>query len=151
MAMSFDANINDPDLIEAIEYCQVAPGLRKIKEFLDRSNLSADLKAMLYDLAGFTIKVGEVVVAIGRRILSVAMWVVENIPHITLGIAAAVAISTLAGAVPLIGTVLSPIVLKLVLLLGVTAGAIEDIRMHAAKDAMDDFTNRVRAFSTVRV
>lgn len=150
MAMSFEANINDPDLIEAIEYCQVAPGLRKIKEFLDRSNLSADLKAMLYDLAGFTIKVGEVVVAIGRRILSVAMWVVENIPHITLGIAAAVAASTVVGALP-VPAVLSAIVLKLMLLLGVTAGAIEDIRMHAAKDAMDDFTNRVRAFSTVRV
>lgn len=137
-------------LEEAIELCQTGPSLRKIKAYLDSTSLSADLKALLYDLAGFTIKVGEAVVAIGRRIISMAMWLVENVPNTLLGVAVALALTTLIGAVPLVGGTLSLLLSKLLLLIGVTAGAIEDIRQHAMKQTMDRFAAQFSVFNTVR-
>ncbi|WP_353429040.1 hypothetical protein [Paracoccus denitrificans] len=136
---------------EAIEFCQSGPTLRKIKAYLDSTSLSADLKALLYDLAGFTVKVGEAVVAIGRRIIDMAMWLVQNVPNTLLGVAVALALTTLIGAIPWIGPGLALLFNKLLLLIGVTAGAIEDIRQHAAKQAMDRFAEQFAVFSAVQV
>lgn len=121
---------------EALERIRTSPSSRKVKDFIDRSNLSADMKALLYDIAKFTIKVGEVVVAIGRRIFDIAMSLIKKFPYMTLGIIVAVALSTLLGiaAWPLIGGFLS----KLLLLLGIAQGAIMDIRQGALKQAMDE-------------
>lgn len=150
MPLPFE-NTEPPRTIEeAIEFCQSGPTLRKIKAYLDSTSLSADLKALLYDLAGFTIKIGEAVVAIGRRIISMAMWLVENIPNTLLGVAVALAITTLIGAVPIVGGALTLVLGKLLLLIGVTAGAIQDIRQHAIKDTMDRFAEQFAVFNTAR-
>ena len=151
MSLPF-GNTEPPRTVEeAIEFCQSGPTLRKIKAYLDSTSLSADLKALLYDLAGFTVKIGEAVVAIGRRILGMAMWLVDNMPNTLLGVAVALALTTLIGAIPWIGPGLALLFNKLLLLIGVTAGAIEDIRQHAAKQAMDRFAEQFAVFSTVQV
>jgi hypothetical protein len=41
---------------EALERVRTSPPLRKVKDFIDRTDLSADMKALLYDIAKFTIK-----------------------------------------------------------------------------------------------
>lgn len=134
------------NLDEALEFFQTAPPLRKIKDFLNRSTLSADIKALLYDLAQFTVKVGEVVVAIGRRMVSIAMWLARTIPGTALGVAVALTLTAVIGGVPLIGGFLALALQKLLLLIGMTAGAIQDIRNHAMKDSMDRV---VRQFSAL--
>ena len=121
---------------EALERVRTSPPLRKAKDFIDRTNLSADMKALLYDIAKFTIKVGEVVVAIGRRVLDIAKRLIKKFPNMTLGVVVAVALTTLLGiaAWPLIGGLLS----KLLVLLGLAAGAVMDIRQGALKHEMDE-------------
>ncbi|REF72482.1 hypothetical protein [Paracoccus versutus] len=151
MQSSLDSSEPPRTIEEAIELCQSSPTLRKIKAYLDSTNLSADLKALLYDVAGFTIKIGEAVVAIGRRIFGMAMWLVDNMPNTLLGVAVALAVTTLVGAIPMVGAGLALLLNKLLLLIGVTAGAIEDIRQHAMKDAMDRFAAQFAVFSTVQV
>ncbi|MDF3903391.1 hypothetical protein [Paracoccus sp. AS002] len=137
-------------LDDAIAFCQTAPPVRKLKDFLDRTALSADLKALLYDLAQFTIKVGEVVVAIGRRMVSIALWLAQTIPNTALGVAVALTLTAVIGAIPFgVGTVLTLILNKLLLLIGLTAGAIEDIRQHAMKEAMDRVARQFASFGTV--
>ncbi|SPJ28244.1 hypothetical protein [Falsiruegeria mediterranea] len=128
-------------LEEALERIQTAPPLRKVKAFLDQTDLSADLKALLYDVAKITVKVGEVIVAVGRRVLQIAMTLVHKFPHSTLGLIVATILSTIlsvitAGAGP---TVLGIVVAfqKLMYLLGIGAGVVEDIRQNAMKEAMD--------------
>lgn len=135
---------------EAIAFCQSGPTLRKIKAYLDSTSLSADLKALLYDLAGFTVKIGEAVVAIGRRIVGMAMWLVEKMPNTLLGVAVALAMTTVIGAVPLFGGMLAVLFSKLLLLIGVTAGAVEDIRQNSMKETMDRFAMQFAAFNTIR-
>lgn len=122
---------------EAILRIQEAPSLSSIKSLLDSFALSADMKALLYDIARVTVKVANTVIAVGRRVLSIAIDLFKRFPNTTLGVIVALTISTLLGAVPVIGLVLSAVFTKLLVLLGITAGAIEDIRQHAFKEAMD--------------
>ena len=120
---------------EALERIRTSPPLRKVKEFIDRTNLSADMKALLYDIAQTSIKVGEAVVAIGRRVLDIAMGLINRFPNMTLGLLVAVVLATVLGVAsfPIIGGLLS----KLLVLLGITQGAIQDIREGAMKATMD--------------
>lgn len=130
---------------EALERIRTSPPLRKVKEFIDRTDLSADMKALLYDIAKITIKVGEAVVAIGRRILDIAMGLINRFPNMTIGLIVSVVFVTLLG----IGSwiVVGPFLAKLLVLLGITQGAVEDIRQGALKVAMDRVESEFYPFS----
>lgn len=133
---------------EALERIRTSPPLRKVKAFLDRTDLSADIKALLYDIAKITIKVGQVVVAVGRRVLQIAMTLIEKFPNTTLGVIVAVLLTTVVANVlswaPLFALVLN----KLIFLLGLTAGAIEDIRQNAMREAMDRVATQFAPFNS---
>jgi len=130
---------------EALQLVQATPSLRKIKSYLDNSDLSADLKALLYDVAKVTVKIGEAVVAIGRRIFEIASALVAKFPNLTIGTLVGLVIATviggtlgsitIAGAAPFAG--LAAILSKLVVLLAVGKGFIDDLRDNAAKTEMD--------------
>ena len=126
---------------EALQLVQGSPSLRKIKSFLDNSDLSADLKALLYDVAKVSVKIGEAVVAIGRRIFEIASVLGSKFPNLTIGIlvglTVAAVISSTLGTVPVIGVGLAAILSKLVVLLGVGKGFIDDLRNNAARTEMD--------------
>ena len=127
-----------------------------MKAFLDRSDLSADMKAILYDIAKITIRVGEVVVALGRRIVQIAMTLIDKFPHTTLGLIVAVVIATVIST--LVAGTSAPWLLglaaalqKLVYLLGIGAGVIEDLRQNAMKDAMDRVTEQFQPLNSAIV
>jgi hypothetical protein len=130
---------------EALQLVQTTPSLRKIKSFLDNSNLSADMKALLYDVAKVTVKIGATVIAIGRRIFEIASALVSKFPNLTIGtliglvvatvIGSTLGALTIGGVAPFAG--LAAILSKLVVLLGVGKGFIDDLRNNAAKVEMD--------------
>ncbi len=132
-------------LEEAMEEINSAPTLRKIKSYLDKSDMSADTKALLYDVAKFSIKIGETVIAIGRKIFDLASSLVAKFPNLTMWTLVALVVSvvltstlgaiTIAGSAPFAG--LAAILGKLLVLLGVSRGFIEDLRNNAAKTEMD--------------
>lgn len=132
---------------EVIDFCRNGPTLRKLKEMVDRTSLSADMKALLIDVAGITVKVGNAIVAIGRSIVSIALWLSENTPFTALGVALALVLTTIIGAVPLIGGVLVLALNKLLLLAGLTLGAIHDIRQNAMKSALDRVAEQFAALN----
>ena len=133
---------------EALQLVQATPSLRKIKSFLDNSDLSADMKALLYDVARVTVKIGETVIAIGRRIFEIASALISKFPNLAIGTLigvtiAAVLTSTL-GAIPVVGA-LASLLSKLVVLLGVGKGFIDDLLNNAAKSEMDRISSQFNA------
>ena len=130
MAVSFE---------EAMQQVNASPSLRKIKIYLDNSNMSADMKAILYDIAGFSIKVGQTVIAVGRRIFEIASALVVKFPNFTFSTSVAVVIGVVLtgalGGLPVIGA-LAAFFSKLLVLLGMAKGAIDDLRDNAAKSEM---------------
>lgn len=130
---------------EALEIINQSPTLRKIKSYIDQSSLSADMKAILYDVAKFSVKIGETVIAIGRRILEIAIALVKKFPNTAIGALVGVVIATIlggtlgaitiAGAAPFAG--LATFLSKIAVLLGAGKGFIDDLRNNAAKNEME--------------
>ena len=130
---------------EALEIINQSPTLRKIKSYIDQSSLSADMKAILYDVAKFSVKIGETVIAIGRRILEIAIALVKKFPNTAIGALVGVVIATIlggtlgaitiAGAAPFAG--LAAFLSKIAVLLGAGKGFIDDLRNNAAKNEME--------------
>mgnify|MGYP007000161125 len=94
---------------------------------IEQTNLSADMKALLADLAKITVKVGKAVVAIGRSVIQFVFELVKAFPNITLGVLIALVLTTIVGALPLIGAILTPILTPLLLAVGIGNGALADM------------------------
>lgn len=124
--------------------CQSAP-LVNIKKYLDQSSLSSDLKSVIYNVAQYTVTIGGKIIAIGRRILEIAIGLVKKYPNTALGAVVGAVIGTLvigplgsitiAGVAPFAG--LAALLSKILVLLGVGKGFIDDIRNKAARSEFE--------------
>ena len=110
---------------------------RKIVQLIERTNLSADMKALLSDLARLTIKIGGKILAIGRKILTFIFDVVKLLPGITLGVLAAIVISSIIGAIPIIGAVLAAFLSPILLAAGISLGALKDMTNDKLGEKLD--------------
>ena len=119
---------------------------RKLAALIERTNLSADMKALLADLAKITVKVGKAVVAIGRSVIQFVFELVKAFPNITLGVLIALVLTTIVGALPLIGAILTPILTPLLLAVGIGKGALADM---AKGDLGEKISNLTKDFKVV--
>ncbi|MBT4999762.1 MAG: hypothetical protein HOM91_02635 [Tateyamaria sp.] len=140
---------------DALELVQSSPTLREIKSYIDKTNLSADVKALLYDIAKFTYKVGEKVIAIGRYVFAWASEMAKKFPNLVLAtiialIIAALLSSTL-GAITIMGKAifagLSALLSKLIVAAGITKGFLDDLRENAAKNEITKISSHFDALN----
>jgi hypothetical protein len=117
--------------------------LRKIADALDRMSLSADTKALLMDLAAVTVKAGEFVVNLGRKILTLALAVVQAFPGTIFGTVVAVVAGAMIAAVPLLGAVLAPLMSPLLMAFGLTMGALSDLRDPSWSQRLSDLEQKL--------
>ena len=113
---------------------------RQIETFIDRLDISADAKANLAAFAKVTVKVGREVVRIGRKIVDVLFSFLRNFPGIGFGVIFAVVITTLLGAIPLLGAVLGPLASTLL----VAFGGYVDLKNPAFSARLDAFVEELR-------
>lgn len=112
--------------------------LRKIADALDRMSLSADTKALLMDLAAVTVKAGEFVVNLGRKILTLALAVVQAFPGTIFGTVVAVVVAALIAGFPVIGAAIAVFLKPLLVTYGLTVGALSDLRDPLWSDRLGD-------------
>ena len=62
----------DPDFIESMSVFDIDD--EKIKQIIDNLDVSADTKALLYSISKATIKTGEYIIKIGRKIGQVTAY-----------------------------------------------------------------------------
>ncbi len=90
--------------------------------------ISADAKMIMSDIAKTTIRAGDFVIRIGRKILDVIEWLLREFPKATLGLILGAVIGTLVISIPVIGVVIGPLFKTIVMVLGITIGSVEDIK-----------------------
>lgn len=122
---------------------------RKLVALIERTNLSADMKALLSDLARVTVKIGAKVLAIGRKILTFVLELVRAFPTVTLGILAALVITALIGAIPLFGGLLASALGSLLLALGIGAGALNDFLSPSLSERIDRLVGSMSALTEI--
>ena len=134
------------NLLEAaIKEANSALPTRKLNELIERTSLSADMKALLIDVASITAKVAGTVITIGRKILTVVLDLVKIFPSVTLGVLAALVISALIASIPLVGGLLAGALSSILLLVGVGKGALQDLSSPALEERITSFVNSLSA------
>ena len=102
-----------------------------VKRLIDNLNISADAKLALHAVTNITIKAGELVLKIGRKIIDFICTVFNEFPNASFGMIFGLIMGALISAIPIIGAVFSPIVMPIVLALGITIGMKEDLKDKA--------------------
>ena len=128
MSSNKPANSSDSDILKELNLSQP---LRKLTAFIDQLDISADFKALLCDMAKVTWHVGSTVVALGRKIVSVAVDIFTAFPGTSFGVIVAYIITLIVGTIPLVGPLLSAFVGPIMLATGLTMGALSDFRSSA--------------------
>lgn len=107
-----------------------------LDRWIDRLNLAADAKALLSRIADITLRAGEFVIKVGRKILETIVGLISKFPKAAIGLIIGAAIGHLIALVPILGFLLGPIVTPLAMALGLALGLREDIRDAALKRAI---------------
>ncbi|ETX15520.1 hypothetical protein OCH239_13795 [Roseivivax halodurans JCM 10272] len=112
---------------------------RALSRRIARLDASADVKALLADLARITVTVGNRLLAIGRMILDLGLALTRAFPHTIFAVVVAVVMAMLIASIPFIGPLLGTIAGPLLLALGLGVGAVHDM-------AAGDLGVQVRGF-----
>ena len=99
-----------------------------IRERIESLPISADAKAILFDIAEITIDVGGKLVQAGRKILSFVFDLVQRFPNTTFGVLVGFVLTALVSSVPLLGPVLGALLGPLLIALGIGMGALADMK-----------------------
>lgn len=118
----------NPPASDILTELNLALPLRKLNAYIDKLDVSADFKAVLRDLAKVTWTVGSTTIAIGRKILTVALEIATIFPGILFGVVVASIVTLIVGTIPLIGPLLAAFVGPIMLATGLSMGALSDFR-----------------------
>ena len=98
-----------------------------LKKRLDALELSADAKSVLFTIAKTTIRVGSLVVKVGRKVLDIITKILAEFPMASTGTIFGAIFGYLVSSVPIIGFVFGPFIGALAIAFGFAVGAMQDI------------------------
>lgn len=99
-----------------------------IKRMIDRLDISADAKSLLYSLSKASILIGERIVKIGRKILDYVCKMLKEFPHTALGLILGGVAAALFSAIPGLGFLLGPLISPILMLVGFVGGVVIDFQ-----------------------
>ena len=129
----------------AIKEANTSLPARNLKDLIERTNLSADMKALLTDISAITMKVAGTLITIGRKILTIVFDLIRVFPTITVGVVAALVLTSIIASIPLVGGALAGALSSILLLLGIGKGALTDLSNPALNDRIESFVNSLSA------
>lgn len=122
---------------EAIRDTEIPDG--KIKRTIDNLDISADAKALLYNLSRTAIVIGEKIMPIGRKILDYAVRFFAEYPNAGFGLVLGAVAAALFTAIPGLGQLLGPLISPILVFLGFLAGAHLDFRDKLTKRKVAEY------------
>jgi len=116
------------------------PGATKSKlhAVIDKFNVSAEVKALLFSLADLTIKIGNTAVYLGQKMLELVAYFVKQYPKTTLGLVVGSVIALIINSIPVIGWVAGWIITPLCLALGLAVGFWGDLQDKQFEKSIKD-------------
>jgi len=120
-----DAELVDNDFVKTMSDFKMTDDA--IKKMIGNLNISADAKSLLYTFSKATIKAGEFVLKIGRKVIDCICLLFKEYPSATFGMIFGAILGFLISAIPVIGVVLGPLVTPIAMALGLVMGMHTDI------------------------
>ena len=112
----FFAFINDVTLTDS-----------QLRSMIDKMDVSADVKAMLYSFSKVTIRAGNVILQIGRKIVDILFAILRAFPNITFGVVFGLIVGALVASIPVLGAVLGSLATTIAVAFGFVVGAKADL------------------------
>lgn len=125
--------VGDIEANEVEQLAEISLSGSALKAKIDNLAISADAKALLYQFSKQVIRVGEKAVKIGQKVLETILDVIKAYPNTTFGAVFGAVAGTLVASIPLIGWVLGPVVTPILVLFGISAGAVMDFADKAVE------------------
>ena len=113
---------------------------RELNRMIANLEISADAKALIKSIMDAVIKVGDVVLRIGKRIVEIVFDIVKRFPNATFGLVMGVILSVLIASIPIIGAILAPFLAPVVIAFGLVVGFMEDMSGNPIVQAVKDAT-----------
>lgn len=124
----FEADIDDvnEEFVESMSKFDMADD--EIKRLIDNLSVSADAKSLLYSFTKATIRVGNYIIKIGRKIIDYVCSAFREYPNAGFGLIFGAIVGLLVSSIPVIGVVLGSMFMKLAAILGLIVGLKEDVK-----------------------
>lgn len=100
----------------------------RLQSFIDNLDISADAKALIASILGKAIKVGELVIRVGKRIIEIVVMLVNKYPNAAFGMILGLLVGHLVASIPILATVLGAFLPKIAAAFGLVFGYLEDIK-----------------------
>jgi len=99
----------------------------ELQVYIDNLNLSADAKALISSILKKAVKVGDLVIRVGKRIVEIVILIASKFPNATFGLILGLLVGALVSAIPIIGGLLGAFVLPIAAAFGLARGFINDV------------------------
>ena len=113
---------------------------RELNRIIANLEISADAKALIKSIMDAMIKVGDVVLRIGKRIVEIVFDIVKRFPNATFGLVLGVILSVLITSIPIIGAILGAVLTPILIAFGLGAGFMNDMKESRIVQVVKDET-----------
>lgn len=119
---------------------------KQLQSKLDNLALSAEGKASIAKFLKFTLKVGGVVIKLGKKLLEIAIFVATKLKHLTFWAVLGAVLAFLVPMIPVIGPTLGAFLAPIIMLGGLLKGFYEQIKSidPSIVDIIDNSTTSLR-------
>ena len=100
----------------------------KLQSYIDNLDLPADAKALIASILKTAVRVGEMVIRIGKKIVEIVLMIASKFPNATFGLVLGLIVGALVASIPLIGGLLGAFVLPIAAAFGLATGYVNDVR-----------------------
>ena len=99
-----------------------------LQERIESLEISAEAKLFLAKLSGAVVTVGNTLIAVGKKLVQVALYLAHQFPMAGLGVILGLLLGALVSSIPILGFLLGPLVGPIAAAFGLVKGAIEDFK-----------------------
>lgn len=140
-----DLQQDDLKFLETFHFPENKNPESAVRRYIEKQDISADQKAKfwkkLQTFARATIRIGNQVFRIGRKIFDFALHLVKLYPNLAIGLAFGAVIAALVSAIPVIGFLFGGLAKIIIPLIGGILGFREDLAERAFKRRVLDVIN----------
>ncbi len=111
---------------------------KQIANWIDNLSTNGEVKALIYKLKEFAIKLSDRVINVGYKIIEIIIKFAKLYPNTAIGVIIGAILSLIVSTIPLLGILLLPIVKPLFLALGIALGYWQDFKEKKIKTELSN-------------
>ncbi len=123
-----EVDVSDENLEALSSLAQDNVSNSKLQSYIDNLDMSADAKVLIGSILKTTVKVGDLIIRVGKRLVELVVMIVSKFPNATFGLILGLLVGALVAAIPLFGAILGAFVMPIAAIFGLAKGYIDDCK-----------------------